>query len=409
MREEDEGQTQGYFSEMVPVDPSSSGAAEDFDDDPTRVAARPRLPPPRVTMVAGPEAVGVLAGAPGEPATESPQDEDRTGQVLSGRYRLLERAARGGSGYVYRAQHVTIGKQVAVKILHRRLISNELQVERFLREAKAAARISHDNVIELIDYGETEDSAVYVVMEWLEGEDLGETLSREGAFTWKRTKQIALQICRALHAAHSRNILHRDLKPENCFRIKRRSNRDFIKLLDFGLAKVFGDETKPERSLTKTGNLFGTPEYMSPEQAQGVTPDHRTDVYSLGVMLYEMLTGSVPFDADNYVGVLVKHASERPDPPSRRAPEMGITPALDGLVMRALAKDPEDRYADIREFAQAIASLPVTDGDGGMSRLGAAAVDEVMRERVRFLERIVLALVGAVVVLTLALLLSVLL
>lgn len=286
--------------------------------------------------------------------------DDLTGTDLAGgRYTLFEIMGRGGMGYVYLAQHNTLQKRVAIKVLASKYCSNEQQVERFVREAQAASKLEHDNVIDIYDFGSTPNRSAFIAMELLKGEDLASTLEREGRLPWSRTKKIILQICRALHVAHSKGVLHRDMKPENCYRIKRRSNKDFIKVLDFGLAKVTGDELNPQQSLTRTGTLFGTPEYMSPEQARGQKVDNRSDIYSVGVMLYEMLTGTVPFHGENFVGTLTQVAVDPPPAPSHVAPEAGITPQLEAVILKSMAKEPGERYQSMREFAEALAAIPV--------------------------------------------------
>jgi len=244
-------------------------------------------------------------------------EESLIGQVLVERYHLLDQLGAGGMGTVYLAEHVTIGKRLAIKVLSREFAHKKELVERFLQEARAASMIAHENVVEITDFGRTPDESVFFVMEHLSGEDLSATIAREGPLPWSRVKPIALQICMALEAAHAKGVIHRDMKPENCFRIARSSNQDFIKVLDFGIAKISNEDvTGANKGLTKTGMIFGTPEYMSPEQAQGMRVDHRADIYAVGVILYECLTGKTPFTSDTFMGVLTQHMFEAPKAPS---------------------------------------------------------------------------------------------
>ena len=193
-------------------------------------------------------------------------------------------------------------------------------------------------------------------MEFLEGHDLATVLAREGALPWERARRVAVQVARALAAAHSKGIIHRDLKPENIFLVEREGRKDFVKVVDFGIAKLIGLDDSA-RKLTKTGMIFGTPDYMSPEQATGRPLDQRADIYALGVILYEMLTGKVPFDAPSFMAILTKHMFEDPVPPSLAAPDLDIDAAVDALVLKALEKDPDNRFQSMTEFAEAMKTL----------------------------------------------------
>lgn len=284
---------------------------------------------------------------------------DLTGQVLGDRYRLVSVLGEGGMGTVYLAEHVAIGKQLAVKVLGLEFSQQESYRIRFLREAQSISRIAHENVVEVTDFGVAPNGSLYLVMEYLQGEGLSETLDREGPLPWSRAKQIVLQVCRALHAAHEKGILHRDIKPENCFRIKRGSNRDFIKVLDFGLAKVVSDDPGMETSLTAVGGVIGTPEYMSPERVRGEKLDERSDVYAVGVLLYEVCTGCVPFSGDHYTLVLDQQLHAAPVPPRQVTPSADISPELEQVILRALEKDRDRRFPNIRSLAEALAAIPV--------------------------------------------------
>jgi tRNA A-37 threonylcarbamoyl transferase component Bud32 len=282
---------------------------------------------------------------------------DLIGTTLLGRYRVIKKLGEGGMGTVYLGEHATIGKKFAVKVLSYEYAHKDDLRERFLQEARAASMISQENVVEITDFGDTPDGSVFFIMEFLQGEDLSDTLKSEGRLPWSRAKPIMLQICRALAAAHDAGIIHRDMKPENCYRIARGSNEDFIKVLDFGIAKVTSEDEGEGKGLTRTGMIFGTPEYMSPEQAQGARPDHRVDIYAVGVILYELLTGEVPFSADTFMGILTKHMFEVPRAPSSLVPQADIPLEVENIILKAMQKDRELRFANMREMAEAIEAV----------------------------------------------------
>ena len=257
-------------------------------------------------------------------ATEGGQGSDLTGVTLLNRYKITKKLGEGGMGTVYLGEHTTIRKKFAIKVLSAEFAHKPDLVERFLQEARAASMISQENVVEITDFGDTPDGSVFFVMEHLRGEDLSDTVKNLGALPWTRVKPIMLQVCNALQAAHDAGIIHRDMKPENCFRITRGSNEDFIKVLDFGIAKVTSDEGEGGKGLTRTGMIFGTPEYMSPEQAQGQKADHRVDVYAAGVIMYELLTGYVGmFCVENCPYTVIGHLHGGLDLlPGRSPPEL---------------------------------------------------------------------------------------
>ena len=285
-------------------------------------------------------------------------NRDISGTLLLDRYRLLKKLGEGGMGTVYLAEHVTIKKRCAIKLLNPEFAHKHDLVERFLQEARAASMIAHENVVEITDFGAAPNGSVFFVMEMLSGEDLAETIKREAPLPWSRVAPIAMQICRALAAAHNKGIVHRDMKPENCFRVERHGNADFIKVLDFGIAKVTSEDPDGAGGrLTSTGMIFGTPTYMSPEQAQGQRVDHRSDIYALGVILYEMLTGKVPFSADNFMGILTKHMFDDPPAPSVAAPNAGISPEVEAIVLKCLQKDRAFRFQSMDELSMAILSV----------------------------------------------------
>lgn len=301
-----------------------------------------------------------------EPTDSLPEQEDLVGSVLAGRYRVVALLGAGGMGSVYRAEHVHMRKAVAVKVLHREMTSVPEVVRRFEREAVAAARIEHPNVATATDFGSLENGSFYLVLEFIEGQSLGALIKAEGALDEARTLRIGRQIADALVAAHAAGIVHRDLKPDNVMLVDREHASDFVKVLDFGIAKVKLETSSGDQPLTQMGMVFGTPEYMSPEQARGLDVDARSDLYALGLILYEMLSGASPFRHEDLVAVLTRQITMNPDPLPER-----VSAGTSELVMRLLRKDPADRLqtaVDVREALDALL--------GGSSLLRSAASAE---------------------------------
>jgi hypothetical protein len=320
------------------------------------------------------------------PGGQNPWQEPDSlvGCLLGERYKLERLIGQGGMGAVYLATHVIIGKQIAVKVLSPDYSRNPADVQRFLGEARAASLIRHDHVVDIADFGYSPQGQAYLVMEYLEGEDLAHTLQRVGRMPWFRVSNVIMQIGSALAAAHAKGIVHRDMKPENCFRVKREGDEDFIKVLDFGIAKITDDRLKKgEHSLTIEGGIIGTPEYIAPELCRGLKADRRVDIYALGIIMYRMLIGVVPFrtDTDNYMAVLSQHLTDPPKPFLDQAPDIMIPPKIEQIVMRALEKDPARRYQTVEELIAALreAQLTLTGASStalitGLSRLPRARV-----------------------------------
>lgn len=281
-------------------------------------------------------------------------EPDLSGQRLD-RYQLVRRLGMGGMGSVYEAEHAQLGKRVAVKLLHHELSRKEIARKRFLREARAASVIRHPHIVDISDFGVTPDGHVFFVMELLEGEDLQELLERKGRLGWPRTQRILTQVASALGSAHKQGVIHRDIKPSNCFLavIPGEEGKDFVKVVDFGIAKLGGKLGKGAEQLTSTDELFGTVGYMAPELVSGVTDDPRSDVYALGVMMYRMLVGQIPFGDGNAYQILSQHINDPPPPPREKVPS--IPEGVERLILKALAKKPADRFASMDEFGAAIA------------------------------------------------------
>ena len=276
-------------------------------------------------------------------------------EILSGQFRVLERIGSGGMGAVYKAQQPSMDRFVAVKILHAKFTNRKDLVSRFRREARAMSHLTHPNTAKVFLYGQLDDGSCYIVMEHLEGKNLGQIVRAEGPMEPNRAIGILLQACAALDEAHQKGIVHRDLKPENIFLCNQGGIRDYVKVLDFGLAKVTEREMRPgSMILTQEGMVFGTPEFMSPEQAQGKVLDARSDIYSLAIILYELLTGKLPFDARTPMEFVTLHVQATPMPIAQRAPNRPFPQGLQPVLDRAMAKQPEARYQSAAEFANAL-------------------------------------------------------
>jgi len=275
------------------------------------------------------------------------------GTTIAGRYSVEELLGVGGMGAVYRARHQFIGRDVALKFLDPTLTRNERLRKRFLGEARAANQINHEHIIDITDFGETEDGLVYMVMEYLEGHALSDDIER-GPLELRRALHIALQVALGLGRAHELGVVHRDIKPANIYLTRRRMDRDFVKILDFGVARI-----EKDARITGQNMIVGTPEYIAPEQIRSSAARPSSDLYSLGCVLFEMITGRLPFEGKTTV-LLVRHINDTPPVPSTIQPAIPL--AIDRMVMRLLAKKPEDRYRDayhlVEELQRLLDSLP---------------------------------------------------
>jgi predicted Ser/Thr protein kinase len=300
------------------------------------------------------------------------------GQVLDGRYEIEKVLGEGGMGLVYKARHTTLGKPLAIKVLKAEVSKDAEIVQRFRQEAQSATAIGNHHIIDISDFGVLADGSTYFVMEFLDGISLTKAIEPGKPIEARRQIHIAKQLCRALGAAHDIGIVHRDLKPDNIYLILRGGDKDFVKVLDFGIAKVGGAKSK----LTQVGQVFGTPHYMSPEQCAGTAVDKRTDVYALGVIMYEMASSRVPFDADNLMGILTKHLYEEPIKPHDLPPPTDVPPALEAIIMKCLAKKADIRYqsmqevlADLELVEQGLTPQAVVEGVRRASATGSMRTD----------------------------------
>jgi serine/threonine protein kinase len=268
-----------------------------------------------------------------------------------GNYEVLQKVGQGAMGAVYMARHPVIGKRVALKVIHPDLAMNDEMVSRFFNEARAVTQIGHPNIVDVQDFGQTPTGDSFIVMELLEGIGLGTLIKQQGQLPIERAVHIGVQIAEGLRAAHARGIIHRDLKPDNIFIIQRGNEQDFVKILDFGLAKLTGPGAMSHK--TRTGAVLGTAHYMAPEAAEDARKvDHRVDVYALGCILFEMIIGRVPFPGDGFGAVLVRHVREPPPLPTRLRADV---PAwLEKIILHALAKKADFRFASMEEFGHAL-------------------------------------------------------
>ncbi|HTJ46915.1 MAG TPA: protein kinase [Kofleriaceae bacterium] len=305
-----------------------------------------------VRSVSAHEGGAGAAAAAFKPADPNAEYDRLVGQTLDGRYFIERKIGEGGMGVVFAARHAIIERPLAIKVLKKEVARDSATIKRFVQEAKAASRIGHPNIVDVTDFGTTPDGLTYSTMEYVDGQTLSAAIKTTAPFKLARALPIVAQIARALGAAHAKGIVHRDLKPENIFLVNRDGRRDFVKIVDFGIAKVTPMEGQSADGprLTRAGAVFGTPEYMAPEQAAGRNDtDGRVDVYALGIILYEMITGKVPHKADSMVRTLAMQMLDPIIPPSQLRPDLALSPAFEGMLMKMLAKKREQRYATMEE------------------------------------------------------------
>jgi hypothetical protein len=276
---------------------------------------------------------------------------DLVGQVVADRYHIIKKLGEGGMGAVYLGEHVKMGRKSAIKVMAAAMSQDPDAISRFNREASNASRISHPNVCQIYDFGETPDGLIYLAMEFIEGQALKDLIEAEGALAPARAASILKQAADALQAAHDLSIVHRDIKPDNIMVVQGKDGTDVVKVVDFGIARaVGGDETG--QKVTKTGLVVGTPEYMSPEQLSGDKLDGRSDIYSLALVLYRMLTGTLPFEADSAQEVMIKRLTDEPMPLDQARPDLTFPAKLQLVLNVALARSTAERYQSAAEFGR---------------------------------------------------------
>ncbi|NVB85338.1 MAG: protein kinase [Kofleriaceae bacterium] len=300
---------------------------------------------------------------------------DLIGKEIAGRYRILAKLGEGGMGAVYRGEQISLKRAVAVKLLRPELGANQVILRRFNAEAEAVAKLSHPNTVNIYDFGQDTDGSLFIAMEFIEGRSLRSAISKDGPFHPARAIAISLQISASLSDAHSHSIVHRDLKPDNVMLQDRGRQKDVVRVLDFGIAKLRDDSRATQQAMTQAGDMLGTPQYMAPEQIRGEAIDGRTDIYALGCLIYEMVTGRMPFEAPTVMAMLSKHLLEQVVPPSQRRPDLALPATIDQLVLGAMAKDPKSRPATMDQFGEMLqallASLPADPNRSGTAPISA--------------------------------------
>ena len=299
------------------------------------------------------------------------------GRTLPGGYIILDLVGIGGMGRVYRAEQTALSRTVAVKIIHPHLVGEENAAARFITEARAASRLNHPNSVGVIDFGKTDDGQLYLVMEFLRGKDLARVQYEAGALTFRRSVNILRQVLAALAEAHHLEIIHRDLKPENIILEPVRSGGDFVKVVDFGLAKITAPSAGP--GITSPGIVCGTPEYMSPEQGRGDSLDPRSDIYAVGVVMYQLLTGKLPFEAESPTQVVLMHIGDPPKDPREASPERAIPNELVDVCLKALEKEPSHRFSTADEFSEALGDAIAQLDISGAVKAAATTAPQVIK------------------------------
>ena len=390
------------FAEAAPSGPAASGpVVKAAPLDPTRA------PPPAIDATQGPATRRAgWTESPEVPAPKPPSDpppsrrafastdsdviaapiaDPLIGVVVADRYRIVDPLGRGGMGIVYKVEHVRIGKLLAMKLLTGELSRNPEVVRRFKQEALTVSKLSSPNTVQVFDFGVAE-GLTYLVMELVTGEDLARALRTAGPMPFPRLGKVVIQVCASLAEAHQKGIVHRDVKPENVMLLRGKDGADVAKVLDFGLAKL--REGADLNEMTSQGAIVGTPYFMAPEQIRGEPVDHRTDIYALGALMYRALTGHYPFNGPTPMSVFTKHLTEQPVPPAMRAPELAVPFGASAIVMKALEKDPADRYQRIEDLQAALVAEVRAAGtssvedlldSGQVRRLARAGVAEAIK------------------------------
>jgi|GEM_PF-5228371 len=304
------------------------------------------------------------------------------GRKIGGHYIIEEKLGEGGMGYVFKAKHTMLDKDVAIKVLREDFADNPEAFERFRREARNTSQLSHPNAVTMYDFGQTDDGLVYIILEYIDGLDLKAIITREGPIPEERAIIIFIQICDVLEEAHEQNIIHRDLKSENIMLCRKSKQKDFVKVLDFGIAKLMdvGGKTSGG-TLTQKGVVFGTPQYMCPEQVKGEKMDQRSDIYSLAVIMYEVLTGNLPFNTSNPVDIMVMQVKKKA-PPLRKSSDLKISSNIEKIIHKCLEKKPENRFQSARELREALSTIASNFITSISSKMPAIADDKI-KEKIK--------------------------
>ena len=325
------------------------------------------------------------------------------GAIVGGKYELLSLLGAGGMSSVYKSKHLLINKLYALKLLHSRFVQDQNAILRFQQEANAASQLSHPNIITLFDFGIHEDTEPYQVIDYLEGCSVAEEIKRNGNIPLNRALHIARQACDALQHAHSKGVIHRDLKPSNIMLVSRDGDDHFVKIVDFGIAKVLPQEGQAVQQLTQTGEIFGSPLYMSPEQCMGRRMDGRSDIYSLGCVIYEMLTGKPPLAGETVFETIRKHIEEVPESVKRKISNPRMAEQMDRIMTKVLAKEPEQRFQTMNELGDALQSVELGKTSGFLESLKTGwhtAQIKIQPKRRRFSLKMVSALLAVGIIST---------
>lgn len=315
----------------------------------------------------------VYCGSKSLTVIQTVQQESYLHQTVAGKFKIVDFIDKGGMGEVYLGKNEAIGQKVAIKFLHKKFAADEHLVMRFLNEARSYCKVNHPNAVTLLEYGQHTDGSLYIITEFIEGKSLSKTLKDRGPFDLQKVISVGKQICEVLTAAHEQGVIHRDLKPDNIMLTPGPKDRYQVKVLDFGIAKITDEDSGP---MTETGAIFGTPEFMSPEQARGDGAEPRSDLYALGLILFYMVTGKLPFKGKNKFAVLHKHINDDAPKPSAMAPYLQISPALEALILKCLEKDPEDRYSSADELYDTLEDLRSHEGIRSTTHMSLDAIHQ---------------------------------
>lgn len=306
----------------------------------------------------GKEFAGDLTNCPDDGTVLTQLNQDNlVGSVLADRYEIIELLSEGGMGKVYKAKHLLMKRIVAIKMLHPNIVASATMLKRFQQEAQATSTLNHPNLLTVFDFGVTQNGLAYLVMDYLEGVSLDDEINKDGHLPLKRALKIFIQCCQGLAHAHQKGVVHRDIKPANIMLITYDDQPDFVKIVDFGIAKLLSSQEGESSHLTQTGDVFGSPVYMSPEQCRGKALDSRTDIYSLGCVVYKSITGCAPCSGEDLMSCMYRQVHDLPPGFSEACPELQLPESLEKIIFKALAKEPDERYQSMVEFKQALEEI----------------------------------------------------